>query len=162
MPNAVVWVEQHHPGESSCGFRHRHGAAEVNPVPTAPARVCSSPVGKRGASGIGWHGCRDCGGTDVRLGLLVLLAMPPELPQRDGSQSQVVSFIPPDGEFELMRYRCTDGISLPFKVLSAITEMGRTRLECNVQIKSMFSNKLHATQMVVLVPVPDNTAKAKF
>ena len=75
---------------------------------------------------------------------------------------KVVTFIPPDGEFELMRYRCQDGISLPFKVIPVITEMGRTRLECNVQIKSTFSSKLFAMQMVICVPVPDTTAKANI
>ena len=29
---------------------------------------------------------------------------------------KVVSFVPPDGEFELMKYRCQEGITLPFKV----------------------------------------------
>lgn len=29
---------------------------------------------------------------------------------------KVVSFVPPDGEFELMKYRCQEGISLPFLV----------------------------------------------
>ena len=42
---------------------------------------------------------------------------------------KVVSFVPPDGEFELMKYRCQEGISLPFRVLPIINEMGRTRLE---------------------------------
>ena len=32
---------------------------------------------------------------------------------------KVVSFVPPDGEFELMKYRCQEGISLPFKVCLA-------------------------------------------
>jgi AP-2 complex subunit mu-1 len=41
----------------------------------------------------------------------------------------VISFVPPDGEFELMRYRVTEGISLPFKVLPIINELGRTRME---------------------------------
>lgn len=34
---------------------------------------------------------------------------------------KVVSFVPPDGEFELMKYRCQEGISLPFKVSSVMT-----------------------------------------
>ena len=42
---------------------------------------------------------------------------------------KVVSFVPPDGEFDLMKYRCQEGISLPFRVLPIINEMGRTRLE---------------------------------
>lgn len=29
---------------------------------------------------------------------------------------KVVSFVPPDGEFELVKYRCQEGISLPFTV----------------------------------------------
>jgi hypothetical protein len=42
---------------------------------------------------------------------------------------KVVSFVPPDGEFELMKYRCQDGISSPFTVLPVVTEHGRTRVE---------------------------------
>jgi hypothetical protein len=46
------------------------------------------------------------------------------------------------------RYRCHEGISLPFKVLSVINDMGRTRMELNVQAKSTFSSKLFAQNMV--------------
>ncbi|KAL3136253.1 hypothetical protein ABBQ32_007262 [Trebouxia sp. C0010 RCD-2024] len=121
---------------------------------------------------------------------------------------KVVSFVPPDGEFELMKYRCQEGISLPFRVLPIINEMGRTRLEfsakaydglvqkresacwgvtmdasvprcspwslvsamavmviwsalqVNVKAKSAFNNKLFALNVVISIPVPDNTAKA--
>lgn len=59
-------------------------------------------------------------------------------------------------------YRCTEGISLPFKVLPVINEVGRTKLECNINVKSAYSNKLIATNMVVLVPVPEHTATAKI
>ncbi|KAG2434281.1 hypothetical protein HXX76_008005 [Chlamydomonas incerta] len=75
---------------------------------------------------------------------------------------KVVTFVPPDGEFELMRYRVNDGITLPFKVLPVISEVGRTRLEANVSVRSTFSNKMQAGPVVVLVPVPDNTASAKL
>jgi hypothetical protein len=37
---------------------------------------------------------------------------------------KVVSFVPPDGEFELMKYRCQESIALPFKVLPIINEVG--------------------------------------
>ena len=47
---------------------------------------------------------------------------------------KVVSFVPPDGEFELMKYRCQEGISLPFRVLPIINEMGRTRLEVSTPL----------------------------
>lgn len=76
--------------------------------------------------------------------------------------NKVVTFVPPDGEFELMRYRCQENINLPFKVLSAINDMGRTRLEINITVKSTYSIKLSATNVVVIVPVPDSTSKTKI
>ena len=36
---------------------------------------------------------------------------------------RTITFIPPDGEFELMRYRVTDNIHLPFRVIPAVREM---------------------------------------
>ena len=43
-----------------------------------------------------------------------------------------ISFIPPDGEFELMRYRITKDISLPFRVIPLVREVGRSKLEVKV------------------------------
>ena len=73
---------------------------------------------------------------------------------------KVVSFVPPDGEFELMKYRCNDNVSLPFRVIPVINELGRTRLEVKVAVKSAFSDKLFALNVVVTIPMPDNTARA--
>ena len=53
-----------------------------------------------------------------------------------------ISFIPPDGEFELMRYRTTKDISLPFRVIPLVREVGRTKLEVKVVIKSNFKVRL--------------------
>ncbi|KAL4421936.1 hypothetical protein ABPG77_007878 [Micractinium sp. CCAP 211/92] len=75
---------------------------------------------------------------------------------------KVVSFVPPDGEFELMKYRCTEGITLPFKAVALIQEHGRTRIDVTVKVKSTFPQKIFATNVVVLVPVPDQTARASF
>lgn len=75
---------------------------------------------------------------------------------------KVVSFVPPDGEFELMKYRCTEGITLPFKAVAMITEHGRTRLDVTVKVKSAYPTKVFATNFVLLVPVPDQTARATF
>jgi AP-2 complex subunit mu-1 len=36
---------------------------------------------------------------------------------------RTITFIPPDGEFELMRYRVTDNINLPFRIVPAVREM---------------------------------------
>jgi len=73
---------------------------------------------------------------------------------------KVVSFVPPDGEFELMKYRCDENISLPFRVIPVINELGRTRLEVKVAVKSAFNDKLFALNVVIIIPMPDNTARA--
>jgi AP-2 complex subunit mu-1 len=40
-----------------------------------------------------------------------------------------VTFIPPDGEFVLMKYRVSENINLPFRVIPIVKELGRTRIE---------------------------------
>lgn len=75
---------------------------------------------------------------------------------------RTISFIPLDGEFELMRYRITDNIVPPFRLLSPIVrEVGKTRIEVQVTIKSVFHEKLYGKNVIVKIPVPKNTAKCK-
>lgn len=69
-----------------------------------------------------------------------------------------ISFVPPDGEFELMRYRVAENINLPFRVIPMIKELGRTRLEYKVTVKAPFSDQLFANNVVVKIPCPENTA----
>ncbi|KAJ2782108.1 clathrin associated protein complex medium subunit [Coemansia javaensis] len=69
-----------------------------------------------------------------------------------------ISFIPPDGEFELMRYRTTESVNLPFKVLPVVREQ-RTVVEYEVLVKSNFSAKLAATNMAVSIPTPPSATK---
>ncbi|GAM22943.1 hypothetical protein SAMD00019534_061180 [Acytostelium subglobosum LB1] len=75
---------------------------------------------------------------------------------------RTVSFIPPDGEFELMKYRTTEYINLPFKVLPIVKEMGRTRIECSITVKSNFNAKMFGSNVKVMVPMPKNTAVCKI
>ncbi|KAJ2003395.1 clathrin associated protein complex medium subunit [Coemansia sp. RSA 2322] len=75
---------------------------------------------------------------------------------------RTISFIPPDGEFELMRYRTTENVNLPFKVLPVVRELGKTRIEYEVLIKSNFSAKLSATNMAVAIPTPPNATKCRI
>ena len=46
------------------------------------------------------------------------------------------------------------------QVLPVINEMGRTRLDVNVKVKSNVDEKLFALNLVVTIPMPDNTARA--
>jgi len=77
-------------------------------------------------------------------------------------QDRTISFIPPDGEFELMKYRITQNVNLPFKVIPVINEHGTTRVEYELKVKGNFSSKLFATNVQLKIPTPKNTAKAKM
>ncbi|KAM0282117.1 hypothetical protein ACHAQH_003157 [Verticillium albo-atrum] len=72
---------------------------------------------------------------------------------------RIISFVPPDGEFELMRYRATENVNLPFKVHAIVNEVGRTKVEYSISVKANFGSKLFATNVVVRIPTPLNTAK---
>jgi len=71
---------------------------------------------------------------------------------------RTISFVPPDGEFILMKYRVVDGIQLPFKVSPIVKEHGRSRLEVNVKLKAQFDPTLFALNVIVKIPLPTNTA----
>eukprot|EP01090_Pellita_catalonica_P015107 TRINITY_DN399_c0_g1_i2.p1 TRINITY_DN399_c0_g1~~TRINITY_DN399_c0_g1_i2.p1 ORF type:complete len:293 (+),score=45.23 TRINITY_DN399_c0_g1_i2:69-947(+) len=74
---------------------------------------------------------------------------------------RTISFIPPDGVFELMKYRSTENTHFPFTVHPIINEIGRTRLTISVTIKSTFDGKLTAEGVVIIIPTPTNTANCK-
>jgi AP-2 complex subunit mu-1 len=71
---------------------------------------------------------------------------------------RTIHFIPPDGEFELMRYRMTENIAVPFKVRAVVNEVSPSRVEITVTVKSLFSDKMYAQNVVLKIPVPLNTA----
>jgi AP-2 complex subunit mu-1 len=75
---------------------------------------------------------------------------------------RTITFIPPDGEFELMRYRVTDNVNLPFRIIPAVQEEGKTNVSLDLKCIAQFSDKLFATNVVVKVPVPPNTARCSI
>ncbi|KAF8222486.1 putative intracellular protein transport-related protein [Tricholoma matsutake] len=75
----------------------------------------------------------------------------------DFDATRTISFIPPDGEFELMRYRSTSNVKLPLRVIPSVTEIGTTQVSYTVSVRANFSNKLSATDVVLRVPTPLNT-----
>ncbi|KNE89349.1 hypothetical protein PSTG_17191 [Puccinia striiformis f. sp. tritici PST-78] len=72
---------------------------------------------------------------------------------------RTISFIPPDGEFELMRYRSTTNVQLPFRVHPIVEEIGKSKVEFTVHLKANFDSKLNANSVVVKIPTPLNTTK---
>ncbi|CAE6498303.1 unnamed protein product [Rhizoctonia solani] len=70
---------------------------------------------------------------------------------------RIISFVPPDGEFELMKYRSTTNINLPLRVHPIVVEHGTSRVEYTVAVKASFNPKLSATNVVLRIPTPLNT-----
>lgn len=68
--------------------------------------------------------------------------------------------MPPDGAFELMRYRCADGVTLPFRLLPVVAEVGRTRVDVSLKLKAAFDPRLAATGVTVVLPLPPTAAAA--
>jgi len=75
---------------------------------------------------------------------------------------RTINFIPPDGEFEMMKYRITQNVNLPFRVIPVINEYGKSRVEYEIKVKGNFSAKLFATNIVIRIPTPKNVAKWKI
>ena len=75
---------------------------------------------------------------------------------------RVISFVPPDGEFDLMKYRTTKNTYLPFKVIPNVREVGTTKVEIQVNVRSTFPAQRFATGVAVLIPCPSNTAGVKI
>lgn len=56
------------------------------------------------------------------------------------------------------RYRTTKDISLPFRVIPLVREVGRTKMEVKAVLKSNFKPSLLGQKIEVRVPTPLNTA----
>merc|ERR1712084_101024 len=58
-----------------------------------------------------------------------------------------ITFIPPDGVFELMTYRITENIESPFKLMPDVKVLGRNRLELSLQVRAMYDRNISATNV---------------
>ena len=72
---------------------------------------------------------------------------------------RTITFIPPDGEFELMKYRIMENVNLPFRLIPVVEERGKTRVAYNIKMVANFSPQLFATNVVFTIPTPPNTAR---
>lgn len=74
-------------------------------------------------------------------------------------EDRTITFIPPDGEFELMKYRVTDNINIPFRILPNYEENSSTSLSVNVKLIANFSKQVSSQNVELKIPVPPNTAE---
>ena len=75
---------------------------------------------------------------------------------------RTISFIPPDGEFELMSYR----LSTPVKPLiwaeASVESHKGSRIEYVVKVKAQFKRRSTANAVEIYVPVPDDASSPRF
>jgi AP-2 complex subunit mu-1 len=74
---------------------------------------------------------------------------------------RTITFIPPDGEFELMRYR-VNVPAQPFRILPTIAEVSKTSLQVNLKISGDFPEDQKATNVIVKIPMPPTAAAARI
>jgi hypothetical protein len=75
---------------------------------------------------------------------------------------RTISFIPPDGEFELMSYRLSQSVK-PLVWVEATVESHRgSRVEYMVKVRGQFKRRSTANNVEIFVPVPDDADSPKF
>ncbi|KAH3901037.1 related to AP-2 complex subunit mu [Saccharomycodes ludwigii] len=69
-----------------------------------------------------------------------------------------ITFVPPDGNIELMTYHVKEYLNLPFSIQPIVTSNSRTNsVHYSISLKSLFSSKLNATDVVLKIPLPQGT-----
>ena len=74
---------------------------------------------------------------------------------------RTISFIPPDGEFELMSYRLNTQVK-PLIWCETVVEHYTGRVEYLVKAKAQFKTKSNANNVEIYIPVPDDADSPKF
>ncbi|KAH6571657.1 hypothetical protein BASA50_002153 [Batrachochytrium salamandrivorans] len=75
---------------------------------------------------------------------------------------RTISFIPPDGEFELMSYRLNTEVK-PLIWTEAIIEVhSGSRIEYMIKAKAQFKRRSSANNVEIIVPVPEDADSPKF
>jgi len=74
---------------------------------------------------------------------------------------RTISFVPPDGEFELMSYRLTTQVK-PLIWIEAVIDAKNSKVEFLVKAKSMFKTRSTANNVEITIPVPSDADSPKF
>lgn len=75
---------------------------------------------------------------------------------------RTISFIPPDGEFELMSYRLNTHVKPLLWIESVIERHAHSRVEYMVKAKSQFKRRSTANNVEIVIPVPMDADTPKF
>ncbi|XP_075243264.1 AP-1 complex subunit mu-1-like isoform X2 [Convolutriloba macropyga] len=75
---------------------------------------------------------------------------------------RTISFVPPDGEFELMSYRLNTQVKPLIWIESVIERHSHSRVEYMIKAKSQFKRRSTANHVEIVVPVPSDADSPKF
>lgn len=75
---------------------------------------------------------------------------------------RIISFIPPDGNFELLSYRLDVKVRPLFTVDVIIERPSKTKIEFMIKAKSNFKQKSTANNVSIYIPVPDDAERPEF
>jgi AP-1 complex subunit mu len=75
---------------------------------------------------------------------------------------RTISFIPPDGDFELMSYRLQTSVKPLIWVEAVVENYAGSRVEYMVKAKAQFKRKSSANNVEISIPVPDDADSPKF
>ena len=86
----------------------------------------------------------------------------------DYNKDRTITFIPPDGVFELMTYRVNENVIIPFKIFCNIIETPTPNnpaiprhIDLDLNIKTLFDKELFAQEVIIKISIPKNAANIK-
>lgn len=75
---------------------------------------------------------------------------------------RTISFIPPDGEFELMSYRLNTSVKPLIWVDCRVRNFSNSRLEIKARVRAQFKSRSHANDIDIVIPVPEDADSPRF
>jgi AP-1 complex subunit mu len=75
---------------------------------------------------------------------------------------RTISFIPPDGEFELMSYRLSTQVKPLIWIEAVVEPHSHSRIEYMIKAKSQFKQRSTANNVEILIPVPSDADSPSF
>ncbi|KAK9450848.1 Mu homology domain-containing protein [Limtongia smithiae] len=75
---------------------------------------------------------------------------------------RTISFIPPDGEFELMSYRLNTEVKPLIWIECNVINHPGSRIEFSLKARAQFKRRSTASNVEIMVPVPDDADTPKF
>lgn len=75
---------------------------------------------------------------------------------------RTISFIPPDGEFELMSYRLNTHVKPLLWIEAVIERHAHSRVEYMIKAKSQFKRRSTANNVEIVIPVPHDADSPRF